>query len=208
MIGTSHILARRSDVSRPAVFLDRDGTLTAYRGYITTPQQLELTAGAVESVRHWSAAGYLCVLITNQSAIGRGMISENDLAAIHDRLIAMLAAEGASLDAIYFCPEVPRASDELSPASEDRKPGTGMLLRAAADLDLDLSESWMIGDRFSDVLAGQRAGCKGSIRVRSGYQYSGPDPDSPGHYHTMDTVQDAANFILSGEAICSECNLI
>lgn len=208
MIGTSHISARWSNDSRPAVFLDRDGTLTVYRGYITIPQQLELIAGAAESVRHCSAAGYLCVLITNQSAIGRGMISENDLAAIHDRLIAMLAPKGASLDAIYFCPEAPDTSDELAAASIDRKPGPGMLQRVAADLNLDLSESWMIGDRFSDVLAGQRAGCKGSIRVRSGYRYSGPDPDIPGHYHTMDTVQDAANFILSGEAICSECNLI
>ena len=207
MIGHVLLTPTASKIARPAIFLDRDGTLTEYRGYITEPGQLRLLQGAAKAISKWKTAGFLCVLITNQSAIGRGMITEEILNDIHHRLMELLAAEDASLDANYYCPEAPDGGDEFTVSSPDRKPGAGMLLRAADDLNLDLSRSWMIGDRFSDVLAGVNAGCRGSLRVRSGYHYSDGELELSCHYHTMETVGDAAQFILNGGASCSECSL-
>ena len=107
------------------------------------------------------------MLVTNQSAIGRGMFTVERLEEIHTELERQLAAFGATLDGIYYCPDAPASDDQTVVEGSDRKPGPGMLLRAAADLGLDLDASWMVGDLISDVLAGLNAGCR-SILVQSG----------------------------------------
>ena len=152
---------------RPAVFLDRDGTLIEHVHYLSNPTDVHLLPGAAEALAQLRRAGFLCVLITNQSAIGRGMISESRLHEIHAEMNRQLAERGTALDGIYYCPDVPSGDDRTVVENPNRKPGPGMLLQAASDLGLDLAGSWMVGDLISDVLAGLNAGCR-SILVSSG----------------------------------------
>jgi D-glycero-D-manno-heptose 1,7-bisphosphate phosphatase len=153
---------------KPAVFLDRDGTLNIDRSYLTSPDQLELLPGVPAALRLLRAAGFACVVVTNQSAVGRGMMTEADLAGIHAEMNRLLAVEDAALDGIYACLHVPSSSDPLAVDHPERKPAPGLLLRAAAELRLDLARSWMIGDTLRDIVAGQSAGCQGCILVRTG----------------------------------------
>ncbi len=153
--------------SRPAVFLDRDGTLIEHIPYLSDPALVLLLPGAAEALKRLRCAGFARVLVTNQSAIGRGMLAVNRLDEIHTELNRQLALQGASIDGIYYCPDAPTSDDRTVVDNPDRKPGPGMLLRAAADLNLNLGASWMVGDLISDVLAGLNAGCK-SILVQSG----------------------------------------
>lgn len=179
----------------PAVFLDRDGTVTKHVGYVTEPGQIELIDGVGESIRALREAGFACILITNQSAIGRGMLTVEKLEQIHDALQAKLKSLETQLDAIYFAPQMPLGTDETIVEYRDRKPGPGMLIRAAADLQLDLSRSWMVGDRQSDVLAGINANCR-SILVANGYTY-GQHLECQSHdYPIMTSVSEAAEYIL------------
>ena len=152
---------------KPAVFLDRDGTLIAHEHYLSDPARVRLLPGAAEALRRLRQAGFARVLVTNQSAIGRGLFSVERLEEIHAELTCQLAASGASLDGIYYCPDAPPIDGQTIEGSPDRKPGPGMLLRAAADLSLDLEVSWMVGDLVSDVMAGFNAGCR-SILVQTG----------------------------------------
>lgn len=153
---------------RPAVFLDRDGTLIEDTHYLVDPRHVRLLRGAAEALRRLQAAGFACVVVTNQSAIARGMLTEDGLRRVHEELSRQLAERGTALDGFYYCPEAPGADDPTVVEHPDRKPGPGMLLRAAAELGLDLGASWMIGDAISDALAGRNAGCRGSILVRTG----------------------------------------
>ena len=155
------------DGTRPAVFLDRDGTLIEHVHYLSDPARVRLLPGAAEALRRLRQAGFARVLVTNQSAIGRGMLTVERLAEIHAELERQLAASGATLDGIYYCPAAPAGDDRTVVECPDRKPGPGMLLSAAAEKGLDLSASWMVGDLISDVLAGLNAGCR-SILVQSG----------------------------------------
>nr|MDT0658183.1 HAD-IIIA family hydrolase [Micromonospora sp. DSM 115978] len=148
-----------------AVFLDRDGTLIEEVHYLGDPERVRLLPGAAELLLGVRARGYRTVLVTNQSAIGRGVITEAQYRAVNARMDRLLAVDGAALDAAYQCPEVPCGADRTVVDHPDRKPGAGMLLRAALDLDLDLAASWMVGDRVSDVLAGLHGGCRGMIMV-------------------------------------------
>ncbi len=152
---------------RPAVFLDRDGTLIEHIPYLSDPAMVSLLPEAAEALKRLRRAGFATVLVTNQSAIGRGMLAVNRLDEIHTELNRQLALQGATIDGIYYCPDAPKSDDRTVVENPDRKPGPGMLLRAAADLNLDLGASWMVGDLISDVLAGLNAGCK-SILVQSG----------------------------------------
>jgi len=152
---------------RPAVFLDRDGTLIEHVPYLSDPSLVRLLPGATEALNRLRRAGFALVLVTNQSAIGRGMLTESRLDQIHAELNRQLAVAGVTIDGIYFCPDSPGSDDRTVVENPDRKPGPGMLLRAAADLELDLGSSWMVGDLISDVLAGLNAGCR-SILVQSG----------------------------------------
>ena len=153
---------------RPAIFLDRDGTLNVDRSYLTKPEQMQLLPGVGEALRHLQAAGFALVVVTNQSAVGRGMMTDADLQRVHDEMNRQLAAFGVVLDGIYSCTVAPTTNDRLAIEHPDRKPAPGMLLHAAADLHLELAKSFMIGDSFRDILAGQNAGCRGCVMVRTG----------------------------------------
>ena len=157
----------RKAARRPAVFLDRDGTLIEHVHYLSDPDHVRLLPGAATALTRLRRAGFVCVLVTNQSAIGRGMITEARLHEIHVTMNRQLAEAGAALDAIYFCPDMPAGDDRTVVENSRRKPGPGMLLQAADELGVELADSWMIGDLISDVLAGLNAGCR-SILVPSG----------------------------------------
>lgn len=182
---------------RPAVFLDRDGTIIEHIHYLADPRDVRLVPGASEAIRKLRDAGFACVVVTNQSAIGRGMLTEDGLALVHDELKRQLAAQGTAVDAIYHCPEAPVGDDRAAIEHEDRKPGPGMLFRAAEGLGLDLDASWMVGDMVSDVLAGMNACCRGNILVRSGKKLSAAETGPGVGYHVRDDLAAAADLILT-----------
>ena len=147
---------------RPAVFLDRDGTLIHDRHYLADPAGVELLPGAAEAVARLNRAGFFVALVTNQSGIGRGFFTEAQYHAVHQRVVDLLAVEGARLDAEYHCPLAPDAADP----DGMRKPGAGMFLGAARDHGLDLARSWLVGDRLRDVAPAAELGAR-AILVRS-----------------------------------------
>lgn len=154
-----------------AIFLDRDGTLNHYVGFLRNIDEFELLPGAAEAVALINASGYLAVVITNQPVIARGEVSEEALRQIHNKMETLLGLEGAYLDGIYVCPHHPEHGfagerPELKIVCECRKPKPGLLLQAASDLNIDLASSWMIGDSESDLLAGRAAGCKVALLTR------------------------------------------
>lgn len=153
---------------RPAVFLDRDGTVNVEVDYLADPAQLELIPGVAKAIARLNAAGLAVVLVTNQSGIARGMLSEERLAEIHERLAEMLAPEGARLDHIEYCPHHPTIGGERYGRECDcRKPAPGMLRSACEALELDLERSWVVGDSLRDLSAGETLGVRG-ILVRTG----------------------------------------
>jgi D-glycero-D-manno-heptose 1,7-bisphosphate phosphatase len=154
------------------VFLDRDGTIIEHVHHLRDTAHVRLLPGAGDALRRIEAMGFSRIVVTNQSVVGRGWISSDELDRIHAEVQRQLAVHGASLDAFYYCPLVPVRADSTQIEHRDRKPGPGMLLHAADELALDLSASWMIGDAISDVLAGLHAGCRGSILVRTGLGFS------------------------------------
>ena len=148
-------------MSDKAIFLDRDNTLINDPGYINHPDQVKLLDGVAEALIELKALGYKLIVVTNQSAVARGIITEKILGEIHDRLEELLAEKNAFLDRIYYCPYHPDGVvPEYSKESDCRKPAPGLFRKAAAEMDLDLSQSWCIGDSRRDIEAGQRAGCK------------------------------------------------
>lgn len=153
---------------KPAVFLDRDGTLIKLVHHLTDPADVRLLAGAGDAVRRLGDAGIAVVVVTNQSVIGRRLLTESGLEAVHVEMSRQLAFHRARVDAIYFCPLAPGVSDPTVIEHPMRKPGPGMLLAAATDLGLDLGRSWIVGDTVSDMLAGRNAGCRTCL-VRTGY---------------------------------------
>jgi len=144
-----------------AVFLDRDGTLVYPRHYPSKPEELRLYENIAPGLRALQKAGFRLVVITNQAGIARGYFSETDLQCMHAHLTRELAQAGVRLDAIYYCPHHPQGViPELAVRCDCRKPQPGMILRAAADLDIDLCLSWFVGDILDDIEAGNRAGCR------------------------------------------------
>jgi D,D-heptose 1,7-bisphosphate phosphatase len=183
---------------RPAVFLDRDGTLIEQVHYLADPEKVRLLAATGEALRKLKAAGYALVVVTNQSAIARGMLTLEGLETIHVEMNRQLAGEGVALDAIYFCPEAPAGDDRTVVEHGDRKPGPGMLLKAARDLGLDLGRSWMVGDMISDALAGINAGCQGSLLVETGKPFTEVERSHPGVTIVPDLIA-AADLILASD---------
>lgn len=149
---------------RRAVLIDRDGTLNVEVHYLHRIEDLVLVPGAIEAIRTLNQAGYLVLVVTNQAGIARGYYDEAALHRLHDHLAQLLAAAGARLDGIFFCPHHP---DFGSPC-DCRKPAPGMLLRAAAEHDLDLRQCWLVGDSAGDIGAGRAVGCR-TLLVRTGY---------------------------------------
>jgi len=151
--------------TRPAIFFDRDGVLNVDHGFVVDPARLDWILGARQAVLRVNQAGYAAVVISNQSGIGRGMFTSSEVDQFHAAMQAQLAQKGAKLDGFYYCPFAPEATIATyrHPDHPDRKPNPGMLLRAAQELDLDLSRSVMIGDRSSDIEAANRAGAKGIL---------------------------------------------
>lgn len=153
---------------RPAVFLDRDGTLIEDVDYLSDPAKVRLINGAAGAVHLLQSAGYACVVITNQSAIGRGLLTVDVLEKIHAEMHRQLALHDVRLDGVYYCPIAPLVPDRTTVEHPDRKPGPGMVFRAARELGLDVARSWMVGDMLSDMLCGRNAGCQGTILVQTG----------------------------------------
>ena len=148
-----------------AVFLDRDGTINKYVGFLRNIDDFELIDGVAEAIRKINESGYLAIVVTNQPVIARGEVSFAELEEIHNKMETLLGKEGAYLDAIYYCPHHPHKGyegerPELKIDCECRKPKPGMLLKAAEDFNIDLSQSWMVGDGENDVKSGINAGCK------------------------------------------------
>lgn len=159
-----------------AVFFDRDGTINRHNGYIVKPDQLELLPGAAEAIKRINHSGMLAIVVTNQPVIARGDCSLAELQEIHDALETKLGEQGAYVDAIYFCPHHPDKGfagerPEYKIKCKCRKPEPGLLLQAARDYHIDLSQSYMIGDGQSDVEAGVRAGCLQCIKVAENGEY-------------------------------------
>ena len=151
-----------------AVFLDRDGTINKYVGFLRKIDQFELLPGVADAIRKINASGYLCIVVTNQPVIARGEVTVPELEEIHRKMETLLGLEGAYLDGLYYCPHHPHKGyagevPELKIECSCRKPKPGMLLKAAEDFNIDLGKSWMVGDGENDILAGQNAGCRTAL---------------------------------------------
>ena len=151
-----------------AVFMDRDGTINRYVGFLRRPEEFELLPGVAKAIRRINNSGYLAIVVTNQPVIARGEVSTDQLQQIHNKMETLLGKEGAYLDAIYYCPHHPDSGfegevPELKIQCDCRKPKPGMLLKAASEYNLDLANSWMVGDSYNDVEAGKAAGCKTAL---------------------------------------------
>lgn len=148
-----------------AVFIDRDGTINKYVGFLTDIEDFELIDGVTDAIKKINSSGYLAIVVTNQPVVARGEVSFSELDQIHNKMETLLGKEGAYLDAIYYCPHHPHKGyegevEELKIDCECRKPKPGMLLKAAGDFNIDLTRSWMIGDGENDIKAGNAAGCR------------------------------------------------
>ena len=154
---------------RPVVFIDRDGTLTEEVGYVNHPSRLRLLPRSAEAIRRLNAAGVAAVVVTNQAGIARGYFSPDVLRASHETLLAQLKDAGAYLDGVYVCAHHPTEGVPPYRATcECRKPAPGLLLRASADLDLDLTAATMVGDKGSDLVPARAVGARG-VLVLTGY---------------------------------------
>ncbi len=184
--------------ARPAVFIDRDGTLNEDRGYVGFRDQWEWIPGAIDAVRRLNDAGLFVVVVTNQAGVARGFYTEDDVRRLHADMAADLDRAGARVDAVYYSPyHVEGVVERYAIAHADRKPGTGMYERAIREHGLDPSRSFAIGDKESDIVPGKAMGMR-TILVRTGY---GRDCE-PGT--TADVVVDdvtrAVDLILEGGA--------
>lgn len=179
----------RSILQKPAVFLDRDGVLTEEKGYITSLENLNIFPYASECVRQIHAKGYYAIVVTNQSAVARGMLSETELLKMNEYLI-----KRTGVDAVYYCPHHPEGKvAEYKRKCSCRKPGVGMFEMADRDFGIDMQKSYMVGDRSSDIMAGQIAGIR-TILLKSGYEMTkledGVIPD-----HIMDDLRDVIKVL-------------
>ena len=148
-----------------AIFLDRDGTINKYVGFLRNIEQFELIDGVAEVIKKINQLGYLCIVVTNQPVIARGEVTVSELDEIHNKMETLLGLKGAYIDGLYYCPHHPHKGYEgevveLKIECDCRKPKPGMLLEAAEDFNIDLNNSWMVGDGANDIKAGIAAGCK------------------------------------------------
>jgi len=186
-----------------AVFLDRDGTLIEHYDFLTDESQVQLLPRSAAALRLLKERGFKLVMVTNQSGVARGIITEKKLAEIHDHLKMLLAQQGAYLDKMYYCPYHPEAViEKYRQESEMRKPNPGMLNRAAEELDIDLGQSWIVGDDDRDIATGRAAGCRTVLLEHRGsplVHRGGQQPD----FQAVN-LQEAANLILRHTALDEE----
>ncbi len=185
---------------RPAVFLDRDGTINEQMGYVNHLDRFVLLPGVGAAIRRLNEAGLPVVVVSNQSGVARGYFPEELVGRVNRKMIDELAAEGARLDGIYYCPHHPRAeSPDYRIDCDCRKPRPGLILRASEELGLDPARSFVVGDRISDIEAARRVGAR-AVLVLTGYgrgdlEYVLPRkevrPD-----HTAEDLGAAADWIL------------
>jgi D-glycero-D-manno-heptose 1,7-bisphosphate phosphatase len=185
--------------ARPAVFIDRDGTMIHDVGYLSRREQVHWYPWTMDAIRLLNRAGYLVCVVTNQGGIGLGHTTEAFVRDTHAALDRTLADAGARVDAWYFCPHHPRAVDPaLAVACACRKPGRAMIDRACADFAIDLSRSFTIGDKAIDVALGTGVGARG-ILVRTGYgegQLAEHGGVIPGAAFVADDLMSAVSFIV------------
>lgn len=188
------INAKNLKNKQKAIFLDRDGTINKYVGFLRKEEEFELLPGVAEAVKKINKSGYLAIVVTNQPVIARGEVTFEGLETIHNKMETLLGMEGAYLDGVYFCPHHPHKGYEgevveLKIDCDCRKPKPGMLLKAAEDFNIDLSQSYMVGDGENDVKAGVAAGCKSIFVNGKGGDHKEED------FGQLDTVDSVAEFV-------------
>ncbi len=169
------VQAKNLHNKQKAIFLDRDGVINKYVGFLRDIREFELMDGVTEAIKRINASGYLAIVVTNQPVIARGEVTLDELHRIHNKMETLLGNDGAYLDAIYYCPHHPHKGYEgeileLKFECNCRKPKPGMLLQAAEDFNIDLEQSWMIGDSEGDIIAGKSAGCKTVLIGKHDYE--------------------------------------
>lgn len=185
------VLAKNLKNKQKAIFLDRDGTINKYVGFLRNIDDFELLPGVAEAIKKLNASGYLAIVATNQPVLARGEVTFEQLDEIHNKMETLLGQEGAYLDAIYFCPHHPDKGfegevPELKIDCDCRKPKPGMLLKAAEDFNIDLTSSWMVGDSKHDIGAGKNAGCHAALIGNEDY----------GQEMTVDSLLDFVDEII------------
>lgn len=162
------VQAKNLKNKQKAVFLDRDGTINKYVGFLRTVDEFELLPGVADAIKEINASGYLAIVITNQPVVARGEVTFQQLEEIHNKMETLLGEKGAYLDGIYYCPHHPDKGyygeiKDLKVSCECRKPKPGLIFRAAKDFNIDLNLSWMVGDGENDIKAGMSAGCQNAL---------------------------------------------
>lgn len=202
------VTAKNLANKQKAIFLDRDGTINKYVGFLKDIDQFELLDGVPEAIQKINDSGYLAIVVTNQPVIARGEVSLEELRTIHNKMETLLGYKGAYLDAIYYCPHHPHKGyegerPEYKIECDCRKPKPGMLLQAAEDFNIDLSQSWMVGDGESDMEAGNAAGCR-VIRIMSEEHVKGcakaeDTEGKPEEFPCCKNLMTAVQYILNTE---------
>lgn len=186
--------------TRKAVFLDRDGTIVEDLDFLTDLSGLRLLPGAAEGIRKLNDAGFLAIVITNQSGVARGFLTEKTLQEMHKRLSEMLAAQGARIDAYYYCPHHPSVGPpQYRIDCECRKPKPGMFLAATREHGIDLPKSFAIGDNTRDAQAAQAAGIR-AILVQTGPHREEAVKQPQLYHYQAEGLLDAASWILANSS--------
>ncbi len=180
---------------RPAVFLDRDGTINVEKNYLHRIVDFQFIVGSLEAIKELNRSGYLVLVVTNQSGVARGYFSLQDVEALHQHLAQRLTAAGAHVDGFYVCPHHPTAGEgALRCVCTCRKGEPGLLLQAAREHGIDLSRSFMIGDKEADIEAGEKAGCS-SLLVLTGYGKETAQTLASQRAKTFADLKEAADYI-------------
>jgi len=188
-------MSRIDSAGRPAVFLDRDGTINVEKNYLHRIEDFQFIDGAPEAIKELNQAGYLVLVVTNQSGVARGYFSLADVEALHLHLTQRLAEAGAHVDGFYVCPHHPTAGEgEWRRKCSCRKGEPGLLLQAAREHGIDLPRSYMIGDKEADIVAGEKAGCS-SLLVLTGYGKETAQSLTSQRAKTFPDLKQAADYI-------------
>lgn len=182
-----------------AVFIDRDGTISEEVGYVNDPSRFQLFAESAQALRLLHDKGWLTILITNQAGVARGYFAESMVLEVHERLRRELEKEGAALDGIYYCAHHPSIGEPPYRLSCDcRKPKPGLIVQAAADFNIDLKQSWMVGDRYSDIELARNAGLRSAF-VLTGYGRGEWEHQREDWKHQPDVICE--NLLAAAESI-------